>query len=154
MDTLELRINSAEELQEWWVIDWYNADEVPQIQLVRIFVNGQDLKEIVTAIEKPYMIESGNSPDDSGYGLNTVKYMRFQFSELFDEKSYSFKYGIELFCCPDCGIGGCWSVICHFRKEGDVVFMERFHHNQRDWKYNLNYCFSIDNFEAEIQKLK
>ena len=67
---------------------------------------------------------------------------------------YSSKYGVELSCCPDCGVGGCWSVMCHFRAENDVVYMERFHHNHRDWKYDLSYCFTRENFEAEIQKLK
>ena len=154
VDKLELRIDSADKLQEQWVLDDYDSDEIPHIRLVRIFINGQDLKKIVTDIEKPYMIESGCSPDDADYSHNTVERMKFQFEQLSDETSYSSKYGIELFCCPDCGVGGCWSVMCHFRAENDVVYMERFYHNHRDWKYDLSYCFTRENFEAEIQKLK
>ena len=154
MDILEFRVDSAEKLQEPWVLDEYSPDEIPNIRLVRIFINGQDLKEIVTDIEKPYMIESGCSTDDADYGLNTVEHMRSQFEELTVETSYSSKYGIELFCCPDCGIGGCWSVMCHFRVENEVIYMERFHHNHRDWKYDLSYCFTKENFESEMKKLK
>ena len=153
MDILELRIDTAQKLQEPWTLD-YAPDKISQIRLVRIFINGQDLKEIVTAIEKPYRIESGFSLNNSDYGHNTVEHMRQQFEELSDETSYSSKYGIELFCCPDCGIGGCWSVMCHFRTENDIIYMERFHHNHRDWKYDLCYCFTKENFESEFLKLK
>ena len=57
---------------------------------------------------------------------------------------YSSKYGVELSCCPDCGVGGCWSVMCPFRAENDVVYMERFHHNHRYWNYDLSYNEAVN----------
>ena len=152
MDKLEFRIVKASELNEEWYKNM-SPDAKDKMMLVKIFINGIDLMDTVAEIEKPYLTEEGWGLDSPCYGHNTTRNMCWQLNDLTDSESYSSKYGIELFCCYDCGLGGCWSVECFFRFENDKVYMERFSQNHRDWNYDLKYCFSRENYDNELKRL-
>ena len=153
MDTLEFRIIPAKDMIEDWMDDW-TEDDLNNRFLVSIFVNGTDLIDTIRDIELPYQTAAGYPENAGDYGHNTVEHMEWQFREALQPGTYSYDSGIELFCCPDCGEGGCWSVMCRFRKENGVISMTDFHHNHRSWEYDICYRFSEENYYTEIKKIK
>ena len=153
MDTLEFKIIPAKDMVEDWMDDW-TEDDLNNGYLVKVFINGMELIDIIRVIELPYQTAAWYPESAGDYGHNTAKHMEWQFREALQPGSYSYDCGIELFCCPDCGVGGCWSVMCRFRKEDGVIIMTDFHHNHRPWEYNLCYRFSEENYNSEIEKLK
>lgn len=153
MDTLEFKIIPAKDMVEDWMDDW-TEDDLSNRFLVKIFINGTDLLDIIKAIELPYQTAAGYPENAGDYGHNTVERMEWQFTRVLQPGSYSHAYDVELFCCPDCGVGGCWSVMCRFLKEDGMIIMTDFHHNHRPWEYNLCYRFSEENYNNEIAKLR
>ena len=79
--------------------------------------------------------------------------MKYHLKDSLIPDTYSYN-GIELYCCADCGVAGCWSVCCNFRETDGLIEMKDFRHNHRkDWVYNLHYQFSKENFFNELNKL-
>ena len=115
---------------------------------VDYYINGVSLLDMIREIEKPFFEDEGHPELAGDYGLNSVKIMRRQLERALKDDEV-----IELYCCSECGISGCWSVCCRFVKDGDFIVMKDFEHNHRDLTYPFEFRFAKESFFAEIEKL-
>ncbi|MDE6426464.1 MAG: hypothetical protein K2K89_10085 [Ruminococcus sp.] len=152
-DVLELRLMNYDELNDEYMED-EESDWLKNNKFVDIIINGVPLLDTIKQIETEYC-QQEDCPELAGdYGHNTAEYMKKQLTEALLPDTYNYDYGVELYCCSSCGIGGCWSVCCIFRETDGLIEMKGFKHNHRkDWVYNLHYRFSKENFYNELNKL-
>ena len=151
-DTLEFKIIDPKKKGE----SWAESGSFPEgLRAVEIYINGQELVDIVREIEDPFAQKEGHPNIAGAYGHNTPKFLYKELSEAFDDNSYSSKYGVPLLCCRDCGVWGCWDIDVMVRRDDEFVYWENFRQGHRkNWLYNLSYKFDRTEYEREIEKLK
>lgn len=144
-DKLEFRIFDAKDREDW--ADIYEKDEC---HAVDIYINGEEICSILKKIERS-QDDTGNLAGD--YGHREPRWLYSDLKEALVEGTYNYKYGVELLCCSSCGEEGCWSVMAKVKDDGEFIYWKDFHHNHRDWVYNLSYKFDKQEYEAQMKKM-
>lgn len=149
-DKLEFKLIKPSSKGEIWA-----EDEGRNLRAVEIYINNRELVDILREIEKPFAEEEGHPNLAGGYGHNIPQILYKDFTEALIPETYSQLYGVELLCCKDCGVPGCWSPKAKIRQDEEFVYWEDFCQNHRkNWVYNLSYKFAKAEYEAEMEKLK
>ena len=127
----------------------------PYSDSVDIFINGEDLIEILKAYELPHAIKKSH-PDLAG------QYMGIGSQELFERLSKPGQDKI-IFICNGCGEEGCWPMIMDIQENEHAVTWSHFRQPHRGstskasyWNYSGFPTFTFDKvkYEAAIASLK
>jgi hypothetical protein len=142
-----IAVNPVQAGEEWAM----DIEETPVS--AGIYIDGCDVIDIIKSIEKPYKKREGLTVGKD-YGHIQASWLYKDLCEVTNDTSYSYKYGVYLFCCRDCGEPGCWSVRCNVVEDENYVYWINFKPEHRDWKYNLLYKFEKKQYNEALEKLK
>lgn len=133
------------------------ADYGSNHQVVEVIIDGKSILDIIRRIEKPYLQEEGLlrlQDHGNDYGHISPKDLYDSLLSATVNGSFSYDFGVYLFCCGGCGEPGCWSVTFHVKEDEKFVCWYNFEHNHRDWAYNLNYKFEKKAYQMAMNKLQ
>lgn len=148
IDQLEFKIVKASEIREEWMDDFDYKGNITEI-----YINGQEIIPLLKTIEEPFAIEEGYPELAGGYGHRFTQELYGELIEALCEGTYTNREGVELLCCNDCGISGCWSIVVFIRQDKNYVYWYKFMHNHREWKYNLSYQFEKNAYMQALEQL-
>ena len=148
-DKLEFKLVDPIEKKEEWALELKSTQKV-----VEIYLNGREIVEILSEVEKPYAEEEGHPSLAGAYGHNYAKELYGDLAEAMTEGSYFQEKGVELLCCNDCGDRGCWSVLVMIKQDEGYVYWEHFRNNHRKWDYDISFRFAKKDYEQAMQQLK
>jgi hypothetical protein len=120
---------------------------------VEIYIDGCELLDIIRPIELPYKKKEGFDISTEDYGHMPVSELYRYLITAMDGTSYSYKYGVYLLVCRDCGEPGCWSVTCKVSEDEKYVYWLDFEHEHRDWEYNIQYKFEKKQYNEALKKI-
>jgi hypothetical protein len=114
---------------------------------VRVLIDGDDLIDLVRAVELPWARAEGHETLAGGYsGLAPD-----QWRELPEQ----YEDGRAAVLACDCGEVGCWPLRVRITLEDETVTWSDFQQPHRDWSYpGLGpFCFNRQQYEQEITRI-
>lgn len=138
VDILNFKIINPKGKEDW-------ADDYDVSEVVEIYINGEEIVELLKEIEMPFAMNEGNIDIAGAYGHLTPKEL---YSELADTEESA------LLCCDGCGFIGCWAIFVNVEMDDSYVYWKGFRHNHRDWEYDISYKFSRIEYENAIKQLQ
>ena len=154
MDNLSIDVRSD---------DYVKWNETNGFQPIQLIVNGQNLLDLITEIEKPYVEkenqEEGNQLRAGDYfGLGShyahVDLMGKPFNHGFmlDEDDPLNRKSLIYGCT--CGISECWAIVAEITVEEKTVTWKNFCQFHRDWEYRLGpFTFEKEEYLKQIEGL-
>ena len=145
-DQLEFKIVNTNE-------DWMDDSEFKG-NIAEIYINGQEIIPLLKKIEEPYAAKEGHFDIAGAYGHRLPQELYEELTEVFCEGTYAHEEGVELLCCGDCGLSGCWSIVVYVKQDENYVYWYKFRQNHREWEYNLSYKFEKNVYMQALKQLR
>ena len=146
MDTIEFK-TSASELWPGRQID--------------IFINGDNLIDLVREVELPFAEAEGSPSIAGGYaGLPSASHLPPSRHFMGQSSNSTRNRSVHLLTCRDCGEHGCWPLVADILVEDDTIIWKNFQQPHRSkperlWLYDDfgPFVFDRSQYEAALMAI-
>lgn len=132
-------------------IEFFPPNDNYPVDVVEIFVNGQNLLELVKQCELPYATANHEAYLAGRYAGLPISDFIFNMNEVFNQEEER----IYIYDCI-CGCIGCWPLeIKMIITDTAIIWTDFENEHREDWYWNkLGFIFGKEQFMTEFNKLK